>query len=172
MTEQFLEDYFKSVATKVKDINHTDEEPAFHRMSDPMDLDEFDQAVRNMAKRCCLLLEIGDGSLGEWDSQRDMPRIGLHVLNKSTDAKADINAARDAAKGTLLKIVSLMRRDCQQQIDEGTLVAGPLKAVNVVFDSNIKFSNMTAIDGNWYGKSFYFEFKAPVNLAYNPDNYN
>ena len=171
MTEQFLEDYFKNIAEKVKDIAHTDEVPAFYRMKDPMDLDEFDDAVKNMAKSCCLLLEIGDGSLGEWDSQRDMPRIGLHVLNKTTELRADINSGRDRAKSTLNKIVSLMRLDCKTAYERPDNQPGPLKAINVVFDSNIKYSNMTGIDGNWYGKSFYFEFKAPINLVYNPDDY-
>jgi hypothetical protein len=30
---------------------------------------------------------------------------------------------------------------------------------------------MTAIDGNWYGKSFYFDFRVPLNLVYEPNDW-
>jgi hypothetical protein len=172
MTEQFLEDYFKGLATALKAIGHTDDAPAFYRMKDPMDLDEFDNAVKNMAKGVCLLLEIGDGSLGSWDAQSDLPRIGLHILIKTTEKFSDINAARDQAKAILLKMVSRIRIDCKGEFEREDNADGPLRTQRVVFDSNVKLSNMTAIDGNWYGKSAYFNWSVPVDLVYNPLDWN
>lgn len=171
MTEDFLETYFKNIAVASKAIAHTDDQPAFYRMSDPNDLDEYDNAVRSMTKGVCLLLEIGSGSIGEWDSQNDMPRIGLHLLVKTDEVFANINAARDQAKSILQQIVSRMRIDCKTQFERTDQTIGPLKAETVVFDSKIKFSNMSAVDGSWYGKSFYFDFRSPLNLVYNPDNW-
>ncbi|RVU01079.1 hypothetical protein EOD41_10720 [Mucilaginibacter limnophilus] len=168
MSEQFLDEYFENIAAKLKEIQHTENEPAFYRITDPYNLDEFDDAVKSMGKPVCLLLEIGDGEIGEWDSQKDMPRIGLHVLAKCDGSRAGIRQARDQAKEILLKIVSRMRRDAQDHWDDqGAHIIGALKAAKVVFSTAIKFTNMTAVDGNWYGKSFWFEFKAPVNLVYN-----
>jgi hypothetical protein len=171
MTELFLEQYFSNIATALKDISHTVDLPAFHRMKDSSDLDEFDNAVRNMQKDVCLLLEIGGGSIGEYDTQNDMPHIGLHILCKSTDLFAEVNAARDRAKTILLKIVSRMRLDCKGLHERMDNADGPLRAKNVTFDTRIKFSNMTAIDGNWYGKSFYFDFRVPLNLVYEPNDW-
>lgn len=173
MTELFLEDYFKTVAATCIDLAHTDESQAFYRITDPMNLDEFDSAVRNMAKDACLLLEIGDGEIADWDSQRETPRIGLHVLVKTADNEfAKVNAARDEAKTILLTIVSRIRYDTLGRHERADLADGPLKAGGARFDTRIKFSNMSAIDGNWYGKSFYFEFKAPINLAYDPNRFS
>ena len=172
MTEQFLEDYFKNIATALKAIGHTEETPAFYRMADAMDLDEFDNAVRNMTKSACLLLELGEGSLGSWDSQSDLPRIGLHVLIKTTEKFSDINTARDQAKAILLKIMSRMRLDCKGKFERTDNADGPLRVQFISFDSNVKLSNMTAIDGNWYGKSLYFSFSVPVDLVYNPLDWN
>lgn len=171
MTEAFLENYFKGIAAASVDIAHTDDLPSFYKMSDSNDLDEWDEAVRNITKPVCLILETGSGSIGEWDSQRDSPRIGLHCLVKTTEKTSDINGARDFAKLVLQKIVSRMRLDCKTAFERPDQTIGPLRAVNVVFDSNIKFSNMTGIDGNWYGKSFYFDFRVPLNLVYNPDDW-
>lgn len=171
MTEDFLETYFKNIATKLKDIQHTDVAPAFYRMADPTNLDEFDNAVRNMGKSACLLLEIGSGNIGEYDTQKEQPRIGLHVLVKTTDAFAGINAARDLAKGILLKIVSRMRLDTKTQYERPDNATGPLRAVTAVFDTKIKFGNMTAVDGNWYGKSFYFDLSVPINLVYDQNDW-
>lgn len=171
MTETFLANYFEHIATKLKEIRHTDNEKAFYRMADPNDLDEFDNAVKNMGKNICLLLEIGSGEIADWDSQKESDRLGLHVLVKTSEAKDAINAGRDQAKTVLQKIVSKMRLDCKIGADRPDNTIGPLKSQGISFDSKIKFSNMTAIDGNWYGKSFYFDFKAPVNLVYQSNDW-
>jgi len=171
MTEQFLEDYFKNLATVSVDLANTDEATSFYRMKDQFDLDEFDNAVRSMSKDKCMLLEIGEGSICEYDSQNDMPKIGLHVLCKSTEEFSDINAARDLAKTILLKIVARMRLDCKGQHERVDQMDGPLRAQRVTFDTKIKFANMSAIDGNWYGKTFYFYFRSPLNLAYDTNDW-
>jgi hypothetical protein len=172
MTELFLEEYFKDIAERWPGIAHTNESKAFYRITDPTNLDEFDSAVRNMAKDACLLLEIGDGTIADWDSNRETPRIGLHVLVKTVDDEfAKINAARDLAKTVLLKIVSRMRYDILGKHERPDHADGPLKAGGARFDTKISFSNMSGIDGNWYGKSFYFEFKAPINLEYHAEEW-
>lgn len=172
MTEQFLEDYFKTVATALKDIGHTDGAPAFYRMTDAMDLDEFDNAVRNMSGNTCLLLEIGESTIGAYDSQKDRPHIGLHVLKHTSELFADKNAARDFAKAILLKIVSRIRLDCKSQFERADNQDGPLRGPCVSFSTDGKFSNMTAIDGNWYGKSLYIDFAVPLDITYNSEDWN
>lgn len=172
MTEDFLDNYFKNLAINLVDIAHTVDAPAYYRMKDSMDLDEFDNAVRNMTKSTCLLLEIGSGNMGDYDNVNDALTIGLHCLVKTTDKYADINAARDQAKSILLKIITRIRFDCRDKYIRNTVANGPLKALNVIFDSKIKYENMTDIDGNWYGKSFYFYFRAPVQeLPYNSNDW-
>ncbi len=171
MTEDFLEEYFESVATKVKDIGHTPESTAFYRISSKYDLDEFDNAVRNMQKDCCMLLEFGSGNLGESDSPKDSIKIGIHILNKTTEAFEDIRSARAAAKATLVKIIALMRKDCQDKFLYSDDSAGPLKLAGIIFAGAGTYDDMDGIDGNWYGKSLYIDFTAPVSQQYNPEDY-
>ncbi|MGY0037631.1 hypothetical protein [Pedobacter sp. NJ-S-72] len=172
MTENFLENYFEKVAAKVKDIAHTADSKAFYRIHSKVDLDEFDNAVRSMEKHICLLAEFGSGTIGDWDSPRDIHAYyGLHVLVKSSDIFSEIKAARDHAKSTLIKIIVLMRKDIQDKFIYATDTAGPLKLAGIVFDSGGKYDDMDGVDGNWYGKSIYFDFKATINLAYNPNDY-
>jgi hypothetical protein len=173
MTEAFLIGYFENIAATCKDILHTDGNKAFYTMADPTDLVEFEAGVRSMSQNICLVLEMGTGTMGDYDAQNDTPRIGLHVLCKSaTELYTDVRAARDQAKTTLNKIVSQMRLDCRGQYERPDNANGPLNVQQVTFDTKIKYANMSGIDGNWYGKSFYFEFRVPENLVYNPDDWN
>ncbi|HVW97495.1 MAG TPA: hypothetical protein VHA56_16095 [Mucilaginibacter sp.] len=172
MTEQQLEEYFTGIATDLKDIGHTPDAPAFYRIKDAMDLDEFDDAVRNMTAGVCLLLETGESNIGSYDSQTDRLRIGLHVLKHTTEDFDDINAARDFAKAALLKIVSRIRLDCKGKFERTNGQDGPLRQLATVFSTDGKLSNMTAIDGNWYGKSMYFDFAVPLDITYNTEDWN
>ena len=175
MTETFLETYFEGLATKTKAIGHTPDTPAFYRIKDSFNLEEFDNALRNIKKPTCLLLEIGAGQIGATDNPMDHPRIGLHVVTRTGKKFADVNAARDQAKTVLLQLVALIKLDCQDNYYRQTILGvdsiGPLKSQNVIFDADIKFDNVSFDEDNWSGKCFYFTFSAPVNIAYNPDNY-
>ena len=77
---------------------------------------------------------------------------------------AKLNAARDLAKSILLKIVSRMRYDTKSQFERADNTDGPLKQAGARFDTRVKFLNMSGVDGNWYGKTFHLELKAPINL--------
>lgn len=171
MTDTFLEDYFKNLGIQSVFIAHTDASPSFFRVQSKVDLQEFDNAVRRVKKDNCLLLEMGSGQIGELDNQRDTCRIGLHVLIKTSTKFEEIKAARALAKYILLSMISIMRRDIKPIYLFSDLAAGPLNAAGITFDSNCKYDDMDGIDGNWYGKVMYFDFKAPVNVAYNADDW-
>ncbi len=172
MIEEFLEEYFEGVAVKVKPINHTLQKPAFYRVKDKFDLGEFDEAVRNMKGNYCLLLEMGSGEFAGWDSPRDDVRIGMHVLKKTSEKFEDINAAKSEAKEILIRAIALIRKDCEDIGMYADDQAGPLKALNTIFDSAGKYDDMSVEEGNWHGKTCYFDLKSPVEMSYDPDNYN
>ena len=172
MTEDFILQYFTDVATALKDIGHTVEVPAFFRVKSKTDLDEFDYAVRNTTKNNVLILETGAGATTGWDSTNDNLQIGLHCLVKTDEAFANILIARDLAKAILLKAVSRMRIDCQPFGLYSDGAAGPLCGQIATFDSACKYDDMDGIDGNWYGKAMYFTWKVPLDLSYNPADWN
>ncbi len=172
MVEEFLENYFTTVAAKVKSIDHTEENPAYYRIEDKYDLAEFDNAARNLKGRCCLLLEMGSGSFTGWDSPRDDARIGLHLLIKTDGKLTSKKAARSEAKEILISIIALIRKDCEDLGLYADDQEGPLKTLNTIFDSAGKYDDMAVAEVNRFGKSIYFDMKAPVDMSYNAENYN
>lgn len=167
-----MQEYFEAMAMASNDIQHTTDAPSFYCMNDPMDLVEFDEGVRAMAKNICLILELSQGTLGVYDATNDRVRIGLLVLCKSTDETfANIRAAYDQAKTTLNKLVAQIRLDCKGKYERPDNQDGPLRQQFVTFDTKIKYNNVSDVDGNWYGKSYYFDFCVPENLVWNPDDW-
>ena len=171
MTETFLEDYFRSLATRSVFVAHTEAVPSFFRVQSKVDLDEFDNAVRKVKKDICLLLELGSGELELSDNPRDYCRIGLHVLVKTTSKFELIKAGRDQAKHVLLSIISKIRRDVLPLYAYSDNEAGLLNQAGVVLQNMGKYDDMDGVDGNWYGKVIYIDFRAPVSQAYNPDEW-
>jgi hypothetical protein len=168
MTETFLEDYFRAIAARSKFLAHTNTLPSFFAVKSKVDLNEFDNAVRNVKKNACLLLETGPGELEINDNPRDNCRIGLHVLLKTTDKFEDIKAARDKAKYVLISIISAMRRDMEGFGEYSNNSAGPLAQAGVILQNVGKYDDMDGVEGNWYGKVIYFDFRTPVSQKYNP----
>lgn len=171
MTETFLEDYFKSLAVRSVFIAHTDSVPSFFRVQSKSDPDEFDNAVRSVKKNICLLLELGSGEMELTDNPRDYCRIGLHVLVKTTEKSSDIKAGRDQAKAVLRSLISKIRRDVLPRYEYSDSEAGVLNQQNVVLQNMAKYDDMDGVDGNWYGKVIYLEFRTPQSQAYNPDEW-
>jgi hypothetical protein len=172
MTEAFIQAYFTNLATVSVDIAHTDIDPSFFRVKSKTDLDAFDNAVRNVTKNNVMLLETGAGGMGSWDMPYDTLQIGLHCLVKTIDTNFDnIFVARDVAKAILLKFVARMRIDCQPLGLFSPTAAGPLWNVITNFDSIAKYDDMDGIDGNWYGKAIYFNWKVPLDLSYQTNDW-
>ncbi|MBE7178179.1 MAG: hypothetical protein INR69_17385, partial [Mucilaginibacter polytrichastri] len=65
MSEQFVQGYFEQLAALHPDIAHSSEKPAFFRIQEEYNLDEFDRAVRATKSRTVLLLEFGEGDIAE-----------------------------------------------------------------------------------------------------------
>ncbi len=173
MTEAFIQAYFTNVATAMVAIGHTTDSPAFFRVKSKTDLDAFDNAVRNTTKSNVLLLETGAGQTGAWDSPVDTVHIGLHLLVKTPDTDfQQVFNARDTAKAILLQIIARMRKDCEPIGLYSNSADGPLWNAIATFDSVCKYDDMDGVDGNWYGKAVYFDWKTPVDLSYNPSNWN
>lgn len=170
MTEIFITDYFKGLATGNKIIAHTEAVPTFYRVRNRVDLEEFDTALRGMTRDVALLLELGGGQLGEWDAPMDGCKIGLHVLFKTDEIFANQSKARDDAKALLVKIFARMGYDALEAELRPDNQDGPLKAAHIIFDKAGNYDDMEA-DENWYGKSIYFNFHADISLEYSPNDW-
>ncbi|MBS7565160.1 hypothetical protein KHS38_12165 [Mucilaginibacter sp. Bleaf8] len=170
MTEQFLKTYFESLARCNRHIGHSDEKVAFCRIRNRYDLTEFDTSLRNMTSDICLLLELGSGGFGSWDSPKDSAQVGLHLLIKTDELFENQEAARDRAKALLKSILTRMRYDREEAglRDDGQ--DGPLRVANILFDNAGKYDDMEA-DENWFGKSLYINLSSIESMEYNPNDW-
>lgn len=156
MTDRFLTDYFQVLAGSHPDIRHGDGNKAYFPVHSRYDLDAFDNSIKSMEGRICLLFEIGDGSLGEWDTPADSGTFGLHVLIKCSEDLDERAQARDTAKAILIDMITRIRYDRLEAGLRQDSTDGPLYVAGIQFDSAGKYSYIDAAD-DWFGRSLYLQ---------------
>jgi hypothetical protein len=149
--------YFEALATKLRDVAHTKDNPKFARFN-------IEEILAGMAHGLdpvtpCLLLESFEGRLSEegdnvMDNQDAAFLIMQHCELEAFDAQNEII---DRAKKIGLKVVAKLRSDARKDIG--------LKH----FDRNsVGYEKVGPIFGTCFGYRFTFSFFNPISLAVNP----
>jgi hypothetical protein len=150
-------DYFEGLATKLRDVAHTPDNPKFARFN-------IEEILAGMAHGLdpttpCLLLESFEGRLTEeGDNVMDTQDAAFLIMQHcELEDFAAQNAIIDLAKRIGFKVVAKLRHDARK--GEG------IKH----FDRNsVGYEKVGPIFGECFGYRFTFSFFNPVSLAVNP----
>lgn len=150
-------DYFELLATKLKDIAHTKDEPKFARFN-------IEEILAGMAHGLdpttpCLLLESFEGRLTEeGDNVMDTQDAAFLIMQhcELEDFKEQ-NAIIDRAKTIGFKLVAKLRSDARKDLG--------LKHLD---RNSVGYEKVGPIFGTCFGYRFTFSFFNPVGLAVNP----
>jgi hypothetical protein len=149
--------YFEGLATKLRDVAHTPDNPKFCRFN-------IEEILANLAhgldtETPCLLLESFEGRLSEEGDNVMDTQDGAFLIVKACETEdfAAANLIIDEAKRIGFKVIAKLRHDARA--GEGLQH----------FDRNsVGYEKVGPIFGNCYGYRFTFSFFNPISLRVNP----
>ena len=157
--------YMENVAISLKDIQHTNENRKFYKISSIFSLEGFLYDLRNASETIMLIDTSVEGSIGTKGSDNfmDNPSYKFYILKKSklSDSNQEEQIKKEC-KAIGMKILSKMLKDKTQGI-EGLLYLD---------FSQIPYITVGPLANQWYGVEFFFTVRTYNNeLVYNPNDW-
>lgn len=175
ISELFLRDYFQRLAETHTGIGHMDNRKSFFVLRS-LELEEFDQALKNMAGKKGLILHLGDGSFGSSDNVQDKPELTLYFVIHTDGKYEHIDEARQEAKLIAEEFMARIRYDLEPGELRPDNIDGPLRQHNIRFDNAGGYRNLGNIgeDERWTGKMVEFTIwgTGKTSTVYDPAKWN
>lgn len=151
--------YFENLATLCVPIGHQPNAKAFFEIDDPDVLNNFDEALRNMAKETCMLLVNGGGELNDATSNNhtDSMEFQLYILKlkRSTNTPEQLKVE---AKALMMEIVKRIKSDFRTDRRYRFTIN------NMPYE---KVGPMGSDESQWYGYTTILRFTCPFTTALN-----
>lgn len=167
---RFYKHFFKSLAIANGQIAHTDAEPSYFYIRDKYNPDAFDDAIKNLGKDTCFLLE----SISYKTSNGNSRNYFKHPLGRfNIIARADIgdddsiSAAEELCESIADEFISKMR----ELLEEGAAITiAPGDSSSLVFFTvnDVSVDPIGPMNINYYGVSVGFTLKTPLKGNSNP----
>ena len=162
MTEQQYIDYFEALASKHKLIKHGLEgNVSFAYVSDPDELENFDNLLRAATSDIFMLLVGSDGTFHDNNSESYAQNVDLQLyILLRVGNELSVSDARDQSLPILLSILTRMRWDAKKQriITDGV--------VHFRID-DVQYQKVGPMNGTWYGYTAWPRFTCPFRWDVN-----
>ncbi len=117
--EEFVIQYFKGIATNLKEISHTNQNKAFYSIKSFPDTVNMEFNLKALKAGPVLVLEFPEGQITTNNSDNPMHKImgAFSILIKNTNTnEEDLNKLYDDVHKIALKIFARMERDRELEI--------------------------------------------------------
>lgn len=157
MSPDIITDYMERKASESPAILHVKDsasDQAFFVIDDPFDLNEFDTALRSVAKSPAMQFELADGILDDQNNASYLNTVNCSFM--IIDKLADFEKVRDCRNrcyhiGKEI-IKSILKDQRDMNIIPGKMIQVPLRA---------NYSPVGPMDVRWYGYQFTLAFVGP-----------
>jgi hypothetical protein len=164
----FIE-YFLDIAETLSDINHTESQPRFHRVSGIASIEEL---MTNMGHTTGYQLLVEDNYVGRFannlsENWLNYRLYAFYVLKIADPGDADDlegvkSGCIDVARKIIAKIKYDHLTDHRAQTDHG---------LRNLDNSGIRYQSVGPLGDHYYGIQVTFSLLEPANLVYNPSDY-
>lgn len=158
--------YFRTMATKLNDIGHTEENEHFFRVRNLYDMNELLDRLSNANFPALLINDSMDGSMGDFamsDNYLDEPQFVFYVLAEADITnQASIDQAVQTAKTIGQKIISMMLRHKMQG----------KHGLEFLDMTNIPYQTIGPIGDFCYGMMFFVNVSEHIELIVNPEDWD
>jgi hypothetical protein len=157
MNEDQYISYFTSLAKSHAKLRHgIDGMFSFAYIEDEFNMQEFDNALKNMKSSTCMLLVSEDGEFDDAGSENynDLIEGSLFILGRVSDNADNIRRARAKCKPIIMQMLKKMRKDSRAN----NIVAG--KKIHFRLEG-LKYNHVGPMNNEWYGYMVTFRFVCP-----------
>lgn len=117
--EEFVIQYFKGIATNLKEISHTEQNKAFYAIKSFPDSANMEFNLKSLKAGPVLVLEFPEGQITTNDSDNPMHKImgAFSILIKEVNENEEkLNALFDQVHKIAIKIFARMERDRDNEV--------------------------------------------------------
>ncbi|MDF2851703.1 hypothetical protein [Sphingobacterium multivorum] len=157
MSPEIITDYLERKASESPAILHVKDSAsgqAFFVIDDPYDLNEFDKALRSVAKSPAMLFELADGVIDDQTNASYLNTVNCSFM--VIDKKGDFEKVRDCRNRCYAIGKEIIKSILKDQREMNII---PDKMIQVPLRTN--YSPVGPMDIRWYGYQFTLEFVGP-----------
>lgn len=157
--------YFKNIAEKLKELQHTTTDKHFHRIVSISQMEEFLQNMRSTTGYQLLVMDHVQGRMIDRDSDNllDRPYYSFYVMKNVEHGNYDARQqAIQDCKTVAKKILSKLFYD-RFNAQNG---------LNFLDRNSITYQQSGPYAHNWFGINYNFTLLDPANIIYNADDWN
>lgn len=162
MEEEFVVEYFKNIATKLKDLAHTEEKPTFYYIKNIIDMSAITSKISTFNEGPILLLENHEGGIGSTNGDNDFEKIfgafTILIPATSNDEDEDFKTLFGIVHSIAIKIFSKLQNDS-------------IEGILDYFSFEFNYMKVGPVSDNRYGRRYEFSIGKSIEIKFDNDDW-